>query len=177
MNIVSHPASVGEPAPPFELSEAYGIRFVLHDLLRDRIAVLAFYPSPFGMMCGVELKNLKTMYEEFRATGAEVIGLATNSVPVMSAWRERLDLPFPQLADFDGRVSASYGLLLSKEGYLGGRCCRAVIIVDRGGIVRYRWVASDVVQAEEPDYDEVLEVCRSIAAELTATPSPADSIR
>lgn len=174
---MSHPASVGEPAPPFELSEAYGIRFVLHDLLRDRIAVLAFYPSPFGMMCGVELKNLKTMYEEFRATGAEVIGLATNSVPVMSAWRERLDLPFPQLADFDGRVSASYGLLLSKEGYLGGRCCRAVIIVDRGGIVRYRWVASDVVQAEEPDYDEVLEVCRSIAAELTATPSPADSIR
>lgn len=172
-----HSASVGEPAPPFELPEAYGGRFVLLDLLRDKIAVLAFYPSPFGMMCGVELKHLKTMYGEFRAAGAEVVGLATNSVPVMSAWRERLELPFPQLSDIDGSVSSSYGLLLGKEGYLGGRCNRAVIIVDRDGIVRYRWIAGDVIQAEEPDYDEILEVCRSIAAGLMASPSPAGSTR
>ncbi len=174
---VSPSPSVGEPAPPFALPEAYGGSIALHDLLRDRIVVLAFYPSPFGMMCGVELKHLKDMYDEFRSAGAEVVGLATNSVPVMSAWRERLDLPFPQLSDLDGAVSSAYGLLLGKEGYLGGRCNRAVVIVDRDGIIRYRWIASDVIQAEEPDYDEVLEACRNISAALTSSPSPADSTR
>ena len=170
-------ASTGDPAPQLELSEAYGGQIVLHELLRSRIVVLAFYPSPFGMMCGVEMKQFKRMYEAFRSAGAEVVGLATNSAPVMSAYKERLDLPFPQLSDLDGSVSASYGLLLGKEGFLGGRCRRAVIIVDRGGVVRYRWLASDPIQAEEPDYDEVLEACLAIAAEVRSSPSPADSIR
>lgn len=149
----------------------------LERLLQEGNVVLAFYPSPFGMMCAVEMRQLKSMYEEFRAAGAEVVGITTNSVPVMSAWRERLDLPFPQLSDVDGEVSSSYDVLIGSQGYLAGRCNRAVIIVDQEGMVRYRWIASDTVQAEEPDYDEVLETCRSLSADINASQSPPDSTR
>jgi peroxiredoxin Q/BCP len=170
-------ASTGEPAPQLELSEAYGGQIVLHELLRSRIVVLAFYPSPFGMMCAVEMRQLKSMYEEFRAAGAEILGIATNSVPVMSAFKERIDLPFPQLADPDGRASATFGVLIGKEGYLEGRCNRAVIIVDRDGTIRYRWIARDPAQGEEPDYDEMLAVCREIAGDLTPPSARSDSTR
>jgi len=171
--------STGDPAPAFELPEAYGGHVALHQVLRRCNAVLAFYPSPFGMMCTVEMRQLKAMYGDFVRAGAEVLGISTNSPPVMSAWRERLDLPFPQLSDFDGRTSAAYAVLAGEEGALRGRCNRAVFVVDRTGIIRYRWVASDIIQAEEPDYDEVLAACRAVAEDLTspASPAPADSTR
>ena len=175
MKYVTMCASPGGPVPHLDLPEAYGGRVVLHDLLRERNVVLAFYPSPFGMMCGVEMRRLKSMYEDFKTAGAEILGISTNSVPVMSAWKERIDIPFPQLADFNGKASAAFGVLIGSEGYLAGRCARAVIIVDRGGTIRYQWMARDPSQGEEPDYDEVLAVCRSMAEDLTLSPSRSDS--
>lgn len=176
MGVTAEP-SEGDPAPDFELPEAYGGQVVLSEVLREHTAVLAFHPSPFGVMCAVEMNQFKAMYGSFHQSGAEVLGINTCSRPVQAAWRERLDLPFPQLADFYGRVSGAYGVLAGEEGALRGRCNRAVFVVDRGGIIRYRWDAGDIVQAEEPDYDEVLAVCRALAAELTPSPAPAGSTR
>jgi len=162
-------------APDFQLPEAYGGDLRLSDILQDRIAVLAFYPSPFGSMCAVELRQLKVMYDDFVSAGAEIIGISTNSRVVMGAFRERLDIPFSQLSDVDRRVSAAYGVDSPDDSFLKGRCNRAVIVVDQLGTVRYSWVASDVPQAEEPDYDEVLERCRAITGRLTSSPALADS--
>jgi len=72
-------------------------------------------------------------------------------------------IPFPLLSDFDGAISAKYGILGGEEGYLKGRSNRAVFIVDSKMMVRFVWVADD--PSYEPDYDEVLRSAVSVASE------------
>jgi peroxiredoxin len=163
--------TAGEKAPDFELPEAFGGSVRLSELLKDHLAVLAFYSGDFGVICSLEMKQLQSMYADFRRAGAEIVGVATNSRFVHSAWRERLDLPFPLLSDFDGRVSDEYGVLMGEEGYLRGRSRRSMFIIDREGTLRYVWVSYDTSQAEEPDYDEVLKACQELGAVRERAPA------
>jgi peroxiredoxin len=153
---------VGDRAPDFELPEAYGGSIRLCELVQRGSAILVFYSGDFGIICSVQMKQLQRMYDGFRQAQAEIVGIATNSQFVHSAWKCHLDLPFPLLSDFDGRVSDAYGVLMGEEGYLKGRSRRSVFIVDRQGVVRYAWVSYDTSQAEEPDYDELLKVCQDL---------------
>jgi len=163
--------SVGEKAPEFNLPEAYGGSLRLSELIGKGPAVLVFYNGDFGVICSVEMKQFQCMYDDFRRTGAEIVGICTNSLTVHSAWRERLDLRFPLLSDWNGKVSDDYGVLLGDTGYLNGRSRRSVFVVDREGIVRYTWISYDTSQAEEPDYDDILKSCQDI--ELSGR-APAD---
>jgi peroxiredoxin len=155
---------VGARVPDFELPEAYGGTVRLSEVLSDRCAVLVFYTGDFGIICSVEIKQFQRMYDEFKQAGAEIVGIATNSLFVHSAWKDHLHLPFPLLSDFDGRVSDEYGVLLGAEGYLKGRSRRSIFIVDRQGVLRYTWISIDTSQTEEPDYDEVLRNCQELGS-------------
>lgn len=154
---------IGEKVPDFELPEAYGCTMRLSGLVQNGTTVLVFYSGDFGVICSVQMKQLQRMYEEFKRAGAEIVGIATNSQFVHSAWKEHLDLPFPLLSDFNGRVSEEYGVLMGEEGYLRGRSRRSIFIVDRRGVLRYMWISYDTSQAEEPDYDEVLRNCQELS--------------
>lgn len=160
---------IGDPAPDFDLPIAYSGRVRLSELVKERTVILAFYPSDFGIICSVEMKQLKAIYDDLVQAGAEVLGVSTNSQFVHSAWREHLDLPFPLVADFDGKMSDSYGAL-AHEYYMFGRSKRALFIVDRRRTVRYTWVSED--PSLEPDYDEVLQICRDLNQEHSSPASP-----
>jgi peroxiredoxin len=163
---------VGGKAPDFVLPEAYGGSMRLSELAQNGSVVLVFYSGDFGIICSVQMKQLQSMYDGFKQTGAEIVGIATNSRFVHSAWKIHLDLPFPLLSDFDGRVSDEYGVLIGEEGYLKGRSRRSVFIVDRQGVVRYVWISYDTSQAEEPDYDDLLKACQDLS--LVSERAPAD---
>jgi peroxiredoxin len=160
--------SVGDPAPEFELPEAYGGSVRLSELKAGGSAVLVFYNGDFGIICSVEMKQFQRMLNDFSAAGARVAGICTNSLMVHSAWKEHMGLDIPLLSDFDGKVSDSYGMLLGGQGYLNGRSRRSVFIVDREGVIRYIWICYDDSQAEEPDYDELLGCCQAIGVTARA---------
>ncbi len=162
----------GDRAPEFELPEAFGGTVRLEDVLTKGNAVLVFFSGSFGYMCNLQMKQLTRMYADFRQAGAELVGLGTNSNFVNSAWKEHLQMPFPILSDFDGEVSDSYGVLIGREGhYLAGHARRSVFVVDKRGIIRYAWISYDPSQAQEPDYDELLEACQNISS--FSGPAPA----
>jgi glutaredoxin-dependent peroxiredoxin len=148
---------VGTRVPEFELPEAFGGTVRLSEVLSSHAVVLAFYPSDWGVMCAVEMKMLQELGSRFEEAGSQVVGISTNSVFSHSAWKLHMNFTFPLLADFDGRVSGLYGVLVGDEGYMRGRSMRAVFIVDRDRTLRYRWITYD--NASEPDYDRLLAVC------------------
>jgi peroxiredoxin len=158
--LTSKALAIGDTAPDFELPEAFGGTVRLSDVLTRGSALLAFYPSDFGVMCAVELKMLQSLLPRFEELHTTVLGISTNSVVTHSAWKEHMKFTFPLLSDFNGQVSDALGVLLGEEvhtGYMLGRCMRAVYIIDRERKVRYFWVTED--HASEPDYDELLEIC------------------
>jgi peroxiredoxin len=163
--------AVGDLAPDFDLPEAYGGSLRLSDLRAGGSVVLVFYNGDFGIICSVEMKQFQRMRGDFTAAGARIAGICTNSRMVHSAWKEHMGLQIPLLSDFDGSVSDAYGMLIGGQGYLNGRSRRSVFIVDREGVIRYIWVCYDDSQAEEPDYDELLNCCQDIEVKERA---PAD---
>ena len=90
--------------------------------------------------------------ERFRAHDAQVVGVSTDSRFANAAWAEKLGgIHYPLLSDFypHGAVAESYGVLRPE-----GMPERAIIIIDKHGIVRY----IDVHELrEQPDEAVIFE--------------------
>jgi len=80
-----------------------------------------------------------------------VLGISVDSVHSHGAFSEQLGgIAFPLLADFHpkGAVTQAYGLWREDKGY--GR--RAIVIVDRDGVVRH----SEVIPQGAPNVEQLL---------------------
>lgn len=137
---------VGQRAPEIDLPEGRGGRWRLGDAL-GRVVVLLFYPGDETPVCTKQLCSVRDNWERYQQTGAEVVGINSDSVEKHRRFAERYDLPLPLLADTDGGVIRAYGM----KNLIGTR--RGVVVIDRDGVIRYRKVVLPVFR---PSDDEVL---------------------
>jgi peroxiredoxin len=87
-----------------------------------------------------------------------VLGISVDSVHSHRAFaRELGGIDFPLLADFHpkGDVIKAYGLWRDDKGYSR----RAIVIVDREGVVRY----VEVIEKGPPDVEKVLNEAKAIS--------------
>ncbi|MBI3361685.1 MAG: redoxin domain-containing protein [Chloroflexi bacterium] len=106
----------------------------------------------------MELPELQRNLSRFEELNAQVLGISVDSVYSHKAFADQLGgIIFPLLADFHpkGEVTKKYGLWREERG--NGR--RAIIIVDRAGIVRF----SQVIPKGPPNVEEVLAAVKAIA--------------
>ncbi len=106
----------------------------------------------------MELRAFQENLKRFEELNAQVLGISVDSVYSHQAFAEKLGgLTFPLLADFHpkGEVAQRYGLWRPDKGYSR----RAIVIVDRDGIVRH----SQVIPQGPPDVEELLHLVRSLA--------------
>jgi alkyl hydroperoxide reductase subunit AhpC len=87
----------------------------------------------------------------------QVLGLSVDSVPCLKAWADSLGgITYPLLSDFypHGKVAEMYGVLRA-EGYTE----RAIVVIDKQGIIRYVDVHNISTQ---PDNEELFRVLREV---------------
>src|SRR5437867_341340 len=77
-------------------------------------------------------------------------------------FRASHSLPYPLLSDWNKTVSRAYGVLYAKLGDYEGVSKRSVFVLDREGVVRYRWVTED--PKVPPDENRILEEVRRLAS-------------
>ncbi|MCA1817726.1 MAG: peroxiredoxin [Acidobacteria bacterium] len=123
---------MGESAPDFALRDGEGREWRLSDN-RGRVVVLLFYPGDETPVCTRQLCSVRDNWEEYRATGAEVVGISTDSEESHKRFAENRSLPLRLLSDPTGEVSKLYGA----SSWLPGRSARAVVVVDARGLVRH----------------------------------------
>lgn len=152
---------VGDLAPDFELPDDAGKMLRLSDLCLERVVLLLFYPADFGMICSIQMGELRDINEEFLAAGVMVLPLGTNSIRSHAAWKEAMRLPFPLLADEDARVTREWNMACDDDDLLRNRACRGAFIIDRKRIVRYRWIPPTPHQG--PDVPSLLRESTAIA--------------
>jgi peroxiredoxin len=141
---------VGDAAPDFELPGTGGKAFKLSDRLGHNV-VLAFYPGDATRVCTAQFCSYRDNSERLDRLDAEVVGISPQSVDSHERWTREKELNVPLLADEDLSVSKRYGVtawlgplarLTELEDTPGGRyVMRAIFVVDRKGIVRYRHVS------------------------------------
>ena len=76
-------------------------------------------------------------YSRFEDNNAQVLGISCDTVAAHRAWSTSLGgLPYPELSDFHpkGKASQAYDLYNEERG----ASQRAVIVVDKEGIIRFR---------------------------------------
>ena len=130
-------ARTGQPAPDFTLTDADGNDWRLSEQ-RSTTTVLLFYPRDETPVCTKQMCSLRDHWNDYVATGAQVVGISTDSVESHRKFAEHHQLPLRLLADTGGKVATMYGA----ASWIPGRAARAVVVIDRDGIIRYHKVQS-----------------------------------
>jgi peroxiredoxin (alkyl hydroperoxide reductase subunit C) len=109
--------------------------FRLSDYRGKKNVVLSFVPAAFTPVCSGQWPGYNLARELFEGADAVILGISTDNLPSLYAWvTEMHGLWFPVLSDFwpHGAVAQAYGVLRTS-----GTAERAVIVIDKQGVVRY----------------------------------------
>ena len=149
---------IGKQAPYFSM-EADGEHFVRVALpdYAGKWLVLFFYPMDFTFVCPTELTAFSEHRETFRAAGAELLSVSTDSVYTHQAWQRNGlgGLGYPMAADQTLRVCADYGVLLEEEGV----ALRGLFLIDPEQKVRYSVIHDNNIGRNT---QEVLRVLKAL---------------
>lgn len=145
---------VGEKAPDFTLPDTDRKPRRLSEFAGKKL-VLAFYPGAFTSVCTKEMCAFRDSLARLNELKAQVVGVSVNDPFSNKGFAERNLLDFPLLSDYSRDVIRLYDIELKDfaglKGYSAAK--RSVFVLDKNGIVRYRWVSED--PGIEPDYKEI----------------------
>jgi len=146
--------NVGGEAPDFTLKDGEGNDWKLSDH-RGRTVVLLFYPGDNTPVCTAQLCSVRDHWSEYQATGAEVVGISTDTVESHSGFAEKHQLPLRLLSDPDRFVSTMYEM----KSWLPGRSARGVVVIDKDGKIAYSKAQS--LSLFRPADEDVLAAIKS----------------
>jgi peroxiredoxin len=131
----------GTQAPKFSLPDSEGNMVGLGDFAGSKL-VLCFYPLDFSPVCSDQLSIYQEVLGDIEAKGASLLGVSVDSAYCHRAFRERLNLTMPLLADFHpkGAMSREYGAYQEEFGTDN----RSLVLVDGDGMVRWSYATDSV---------------------------------
>ena len=152
---------IGESAPKFTLKNTSKEDVSLSDY-NGKSVILAFYPGAFTGVCDDEMCKFQDNFSKLSESNTEVIGISVDSPWSNAEFAAKYNLEFELLSDIDREVVEAYDAkfvgLGGIDGYVSAN--RVVIIIDKDGIVRHRWVAEN--PGVEPDYDALMKIADSL---------------
>lgn len=104
--------AVGNMAPAFRLTDQAAKAHRLADY-RGRWVVLYFYPKDDTPGCTTEACNFRDAIVAISSLNTQVLGVSLDDTASHARFAEKYQLPFPLLADPEGRVVNAYGALWS----------------------------------------------------------------
>ena len=97
---------------------------------------------------------------QIRTAGGQVVAIAVSSVFAQQAFARQLGLDFPLLSDWNRTVTPAYGVQYDVWRGHQGVAKRSVFVIDRQGIIRYRWVTDNALVL--PDFDAAIAVLQQL---------------
>jgi len=122
--------NVGDVVADFELQDETGTPRRLSGLLESGPVVLFFYPAAMSAGCTVEACHFRDVAADFRAVGAQPVGISHDTVEKQARFAERHSLGYPLLSDPDGVVRERFGVKRDL-GFAHTRRATFVIDTDR----------------------------------------------
>jgi peroxiredoxin Q/BCP len=146
--------NIGDEASDFSLKDGDGNNWSVSDH-RGKTVVLLFYPGDNTPVCTAQLCSVRDHWSEYQATGAEVVGISTDSVESHKGFAEKNELPLRLLSDPDRKVSEMYGM----KSWLPGRSARGVVVIDKEGKIAYR--KAQAISLFKPSDEDVLAAIKA----------------
>jgi peroxiredoxin Q/BCP len=149
-------AEVGREAPDFTLPDGSGQEW---DLLghRGKVVVLFFYPGDETPVCTRQMCSIRNRWQDYAATGAEIVGISTDSIESHRSFTEHHHLPLRLLSDTGRKVADAY----DARSLIPGKVARSVFVIDANGIIRHRDVRP--LGLFRPKDDDIIRAIRDAA--------------
>ena len=129
---------IGDKAPDFAVNIADDNILTLKKLA-GKFVVLYFYPKDSTPGCTVEARDFNSSLSEFKALGAEVIGVSKDDLKSHDKFRDKHNLQFDFGSDIEGKMCADYGVWAEKsmfgKKYMG--ITRATFLISPEGKIAY----------------------------------------
>lgn len=103
----SYPLQIGDDAPNFTLNDGQGQTHYLSDYT-GKYLVLYFYPKDDTPACTQEACHFRDDMTQLTKLDANIVGISVDSGQSHADFAKKYHLPFPLLADTDGKVAESY---------------------------------------------------------------------
>ena len=148
----------GDSAPNFTLFDSDMQPFSLADARQNGPVVLLFFPGAFTSVCTTELNTVGNDYARYTDTGAQVVGISTDSPFALAEFKKANGFPFRLLSDHDGDVSEAYGAKYDHDFTpmkLSRISRRAAFVVNADGTLAYTEVLESA--GDQPDFDAIVE--------------------
>lgn len=129
---------LNEPAPAFQARTTHGDRSLAD--YRGKWLVLFSHPADFTPVCTTEFIAFARAAEQFKALGAELLGLSIDSLFSHLAWVRNIEekfgitIPFPIIEDLKMEVAGAYGMV--HPGAADTQAVRATFLIDPNGVLR-----------------------------------------
>jgi len=123
---------VGDKIPSFTSIDSKGHSFDITKYIGKPL-VIYFYPKDDTPGCTIQACTFRDKYEDFKALGAEVIGISSDSLKSHQKFASRYKLPFILLSDFDKKIKTQFGVPNDFLGLIPGR---ATYVIDKKGVVQ-----------------------------------------
>lgn len=127
---------VGDKIPEFSTKDDHGQDFYSNTIIGKTPLVIYFYPKNFTPGCTKEACDFRDSYADFKALGAEVIGISSDSVKSHERFKRRYQLPFIFLSDRKGKLRKLFGVKSELLGLLPGR---ETYVVDKNGVIQLKF--------------------------------------
>ena len=131
---------IGDPVPKLTLPATGEQDISLADF-KGRPLVLYFYPKDNTPGCTQEGQDVRDLYSQFEAAGAEVLGISRDSVRSHENFKAKYEFPFPLLSDKDEQACEAFGAIVEKKLY--GKVYmgidRSTYLFDAKGKLRQKW--------------------------------------
>ena len=94
------------------------------------------------------------------AIGGSIAAVAVTATFSQMAFAKHLDVLFPLLSDWGRETCGAYGVRYDVWKEHDGLAKRSLFVIDREGLIRYRWVTDDALVT--PDEREAIDVMASL---------------
>ena len=127
---------INTQAPEFTLPDKDGKERSLSEF-RGKKVVIYFYSRDNTSGCTRQANAFAALHDEFRAIGAEVIGISRESAASHLRFAEKNSLPFVLLSDPERQAIEAFGVWQEKKlyGKVSMGVVRTTFILDENGVI------------------------------------------
>lgn len=94
------------------------------------------------------------------AARGSIAAVAVTATFSQMAFAKHLGVPFPLLSDWGRETCSAYGVRYDVWKQHDGLAKRSLFVIDRGGVIRYRWMTDDALII--PDEQEAIDLLASL---------------
>jgi peroxiredoxin len=153
-------AQVGQDAPDFTLKNTDREDVTLSSFRGKKNVVLLFVPFAFTGVCTNEVCSVRDNLSAYNNLNAEVIGISVDSPFAQKQWKDKENLNFTLVSDFNREVAKAYDAQYDNLMGFQGVAKRAAFVIDRAGKVRYAEVLESA--GNLPNFDQVTATLQSL---------------